>query len=178
MGLFYMIQYYNIKNEPTARNILMYRVLLPWLLSLLIAHSAFTQPQINFTAINSNDGLSSNTVNKIIKDKFGLMWFATDDGLNKFDGTKFTIYRNKPNDTTSLQSNEILSLYEDQAGILWIGTSGGTLSQYNRVLDNFINYKAANKPDAIRNSVVLSLCSDLLGRIWVGNYSGLSILQP
>ena len=105
-----MIQYYNIKNQRSARNILLHRLLLSWLLSLLIAPSAFTQAQINFTAINSNDGLSSNTVNKIIKDKYGLMWFATTDGMNKYDGTNFTVYRNITDDSASLRANEVLAL--------------------------------------------------------------------
>ncbi|MEO6548072.1 MAG: two-component regulator propeller domain-containing protein [Ferruginibacter sp.] len=167
-----------IKNNRCFRALSTKKTLFIYLLTIFIVNVAYTQEHINFTYINSNDGLSSNTINKIIKDKLGLMWFATDDGLNKFDGTKFTIYRNKPSDTNSLRSNEITSLHEDQAGSLWIGTSGGSLSRYNRVLDNFTNYKAENKPSAIRNNVVLSLCSDSQGKIWVGNFSGISILEP
>ena len=90
------------------------------------------QEEINFSSITTKDGLSSNTVNAILKDRFGLIWFATEDGLDKFDGTNFTIYRHTPGDPKSLQANEILSLHEDKAGNLWIGTSGGSLSLYDR----------------------------------------------
>ncbi len=66
-----------------------------------------------------------------MKDRYGIMWFATEDGLDKFDGTNFTVYRHKPGNPESLQANEILSLHEDMAGNLWVGTSGVSLSLYN-----------------------------------------------
>src|SRR5882757_4424685 len=98
---------------------------------LAVAVSA--QPlNIKFTSLTSRDGLLSNSVNAILKDKYGLMWFATDDGLNKFDGTNFTVYRHKPGDSSSLRANEILALHEDRSGNLWVGTSGGALSLYDR----------------------------------------------
>lgn len=148
------------------------------LAAFLVANQCLSQANINFTSLNANDGLSSNTINDIIKDNHGLMWFATDDGLNKFDGTKFTVYRNEPDDSLSLQSNEILALHEDKAGNLWIGTSGGSLSMYNRNQDNFIHYPAGNNPNMVGNDVVLSICGDYQGKIWIGTYDGINILDP
>src|SRR5689334_11297142 len=99
-----------------------------WLLTL----TGYTQPRhINFTPITARDGLLSNTIFAILKDRYGLMWFATTDGLNKYDGSHFTVYRNNTDDSTSLRANEILSLHEDKAGNLWIGTGGGGMSLYN-----------------------------------------------
>ena len=115
------------------------------------------QEEINFSSITTKDGLSSNTVNAILKDRYGLIWFATEDGLDKFDGTNFTIYRHKPGDSTSLQANEILSLHEDKAGNLWVGTSGGSLSLYDRKKDAFINFSSGKEPHKIKNNVVRSL---------------------
>src|SRR5690349_17653664 len=117
---------------------------------------------IKFTSLTTKDGLSSNTVNAIIKDRYGLIWFGTEDGLDKFDGTNFTIYRHKPGDTTSLQANEILALHEDKAGNLWIGTSGGSLSLYNRKTDAFINFPANQGINSIINNVILNISSDHL----------------
>ena len=105
-----------------------------------------------FYALTTKDGLSSNTVNTILKDRFGLVWFGTEDGLDKFDGTNFKIYRHKNNDTSSLKSNEILSLFEDKDGNLWVGTSGGSLSLYDRKKDAFINIPSG--PGAIPNNVI------------------------
>lgn len=61
----------------------------------------------NFINFSSKDGLSANAVNAILKDKYGYMWFATEDGLNKFDGETFTVYRHNANDTTSTLLNFI-----------------------------------------------------------------------
>ena len=83
---------------------------------------------INFTSLGTRDGLLSNAVTAILKDRYGFMWFATSDGLNKFDGKNFVIYRHSPGDSTSLKSNEILALHEDASGNLWVGTSGGSFS--------------------------------------------------
>jgi signal transduction histidine kinase/ligand-binding sensor domain-containing protein/CheY-like chemotaxis protein/AraC-like DNA-binding protein len=115
------------------------------LLCLFGALPAVAQPgRLNFTSLGTRDGLLSNSVNAIIKDRFGFIWFATNDGLDKFDGTNFTVYRRRAGDTTSLRSNEILALHEDKAGNLWIGTSGGALSMYDRTRDCFINYPGGN----------------------------------
>lgn len=139
---------------------------------------ATAQQQINFTSLTTKNGLSSNTVNCILKDRYGLMWFGTEDGLNKFDGSTVTVYRNKPNDTASLQANEILSLHEDPAGNLWVGTSGGSVSMYDRPHDCFINYPSGEGVNRINNNVIRGVCSGPGGRIWVASYNGVNILDP
>jgi signal transduction histidine kinase/ligand-binding sensor domain-containing protein/DNA-binding response OmpR family regulator len=136
------------------------------------------QEDINFTALTTKNGLSSNTVNAILKDRFGLIWFGTDDGLDKFDGTNFKVYRHKPGDSTSLQANEILALHEDKAGNLWIGTSGGSLSLYDRKKDAFVNFPAGRNPNSLKNNVIKAVCSDYRGHIWVIHYAGFDVLDP
>src|SRR5690349_18329911 len=89
----------------------------------LFSFALSAQEDIKFTSISTKDGLSSNIVRSIIKDHFGFVWFGSEDGLNKFDGSHVKIYRHKKGDSTSLLSNEILSLHEDAKGNLWVGTS-------------------------------------------------------
>ncbi|ADY53111.1 histidine kinase [Pseudopedobacter saltans DSM 12145] len=126
------------------------------------------EKDLNFMNLSTKNGLSSNIVNSIHKDRYGFIWFATDDGLNKYDGKNFTIYRKN---ASNIVSNEVLDLYEDKSGNLWVSTSGG-LTLYNRNLDSFISYlKGKNFP-------VLSTCSDNTGAIWVGGYQGLEVLNP
>src|SRR5687768_2953602 len=69
--------------------------------------------------------LSNNTVNTIFKDKYGFMWFGTDDGLNRYDGYGFKVFRNQINDSASLVNNIINNIIEDKQGHLFIGTRKG-----------------------------------------------------
>lgn len=140
--------------------------------------TATAQEDINFTSLTTKDGLSSNNVNAILRDRYGFMWFATDDGLDRFDGANFKVYRNKPMEPASLQANEILSLHEDKDGNLWIGTSSGSLSLYDRKKDNFINFPANQLgKNAIRNNVIPTICTDFRGKLWIGHYEGISIMD-
>ncbi len=106
------------------------------------------------------------------------MWFGTEDGLNKFDGSKFAVYRHVSGDTTSLQANEILYLHEDKSGNLWVGTGGGGLSLYDRQKDAFINFISNGKANSIRNNVIRSIASDYQGNIWLAHYAGIDIIDP
>lgn len=82
---------------------------------------------------------SSGLINDICQDKYGFIWIATDYGLNKFDGYRFTTYLNQTKDSTSLQSNMVGCLFCDAEGNLWVGTSKG-LDKYNYDKDNFSHY--------------------------------------
>ncbi|TKB95732.1 hybrid sensor histidine kinase/response regulator transcription factor [Pedobacter cryophilus] len=145
---------------------------------LLIANQAYCQNnEINFTSITSRSGLSSNTINVIAKDKYGFLWFGTEDGLNKYDGTNFTVYRHKQNDKTSLPVNAVSALYEDKKGNLWIGTDGGSLSVYDRKKDCFINFLNDEKANQI-NPIIRFINEDSFGKIWIGHFSGLTYINP
>src|SRR3989337_1631803 len=129
--------------------------------------------EIKFTSLTPKDGLSSNIVSAILKDRYGLMWFATQDGLNKFDGTNFTVYKHRPNDSTSLQANDILVLHEDRSGNLWVGTTGGSLSLYDRKKNSFITFPSNATAYGLRSDGIRSICSDYLGNVWIGSFAGL-----
>jgi len=104
------------------------------------------------------------------------MWFATTDGLNKYDGTNFTVYRNIIDDSTSLRANEVLSLHEDRAGNLWIGTGGGGMSRYNRQKNAFEHFIFENT-GLNRNAVIKSICSDYRGKLWIAPYGSLYVMD-
>lgn len=139
------------------------------LIFLLRAASA-QQSEFNFINFSSKNGLSSNTVNVILKDRYGYMWFATDDGLNKFDGVNFTVYRHSTDDSSSIGAGMVMALQEDGLGNLWIG-AGSVLSFYDRDKDVFVNYNFSK-------GVIRSLCIDHSGNIWVGTYMGLLVFDP
>lgn len=108
------------------------------------------------------DGLSSNTITSILQDSKGFMWFGTRNGLNRFDGTAFKIYRNNPQDSLTLGSNSILSLAEDENGVLWIGTYKG-IYLYDPVKEIFT---AFNRLPAGETRYINT---DHAGNIWIVN---------
>lgn len=156
-----------------------YKFTFPGILLLLAQITWAQTTKINFTSLAAKDGLVSNSVNCIIKDHYGFMWFATDDGLNKFDGTNFTVYRHSQGDSSSLRANEVLVLHEDKAGNLWVGTSGGGLSLYDRKKDLFIHFPVdANTPQLPPNAVIMDICSDTSGKVWIAQFENLFLLDP
>ena len=146
------------------------------LLFSLVLHTSAQQSDFNFINYNSRSGLSSNLVSTSIKDKYGYVWFGTDDGLNKFDGVNFKIYRHT-SDSTSVGDNIITALYEDSYGNLWVGNNGG-LSLYDRKRDAFITYRFKNDIIKLPNYTVRSICEDHSGNLWLGGYNGLFRFNP
>ena len=99
---------------------------------------------INFTHFSVNEGLSHGTVLSCCQDSLGHMWFATNDGLNRYDGYEFHVYRNNEDDTTSLASNIIRKVYCSCNGQIWVGTESG-LSRYDIETDCFRNFSTSGK---------------------------------
>ena len=95
-------------------------------------HSAFseTPEQITFSYISINEGLSQSTVFSIDQDKRGNMWFATYDGVNKYDGYAFTVYQHNEDDPNSIANDISRIVKTDSQGRVWIGTRDG-LSYYD-----------------------------------------------
>ena len=104
-------------------------------------HSAFseTPEQITFSYISINEGLSQSTVFSIDQDKRGNMWFATYDGVNKYDGYAFTVYQHNEDDPNSIANDISRIVKTDCQGRVWIGTRDG-LSRYDEEKDIFQNF--------------------------------------
>ena len=98
--------------------------------------NVFSQNQ-RFKRLSLKEGLSQSTANCVIQDKMGLIWIATQDGLNKFDGNEFTHYKKLSNNTNSIPDNNVQSLFEDSKGYIWIGTYGSGVAIYNPKTDLF-----------------------------------------
>ncbi|MFT4924234.1 MAG: signal transduction histidine kinase/ligand-binding sensor domain-containing protein [Phenylobacterium sp.] len=130
-------------------------------------------PVARFDRLSIADGLSQNTVYSISQDNKGFMWFATMDGLNRYDGYEFKVYRNNPTDPWSLSENNLRCLYLDSGGNLWIGTLGGGLNRYDADSDSFIRYQHdPSDPFSLSHNSVRSIHEDNQGAIWVGTLNG------
>ncbi|WP_299012551.1 two-component regulator propeller domain-containing protein [uncultured Polaribacter sp.] len=129
----------------------------------------------NFKNINISDGLSNNTVTAIQEDKFGQIWFATSNGLNKYNGREFTIYRNKPRDKFSISSSEVSNILIDKEGIIWAGTFNG-LNRYDPKNNTFKRfYRRASNKFSLSNSLIICSLEMYRGNIWFGTANGVSI---
>ena len=96
------------------------------------------QQNSNIIHYSTEDGLSHDGVLCITKDKEGFMWFGTFDGINRFDGHNFVVYKSKPGDTSNLRNNKIRSLVEDRSGYLWIKTYDSKVYRFDKKNEQFL----------------------------------------
>jgi two-component system, sensor histidine kinase ChiS len=107
---------------------------------------------LRFRTLSVEDGLSQSTVRAIFQDTHGFMWFGTDDGLNRYDGYTFTIYKHDPENPASLSDNSINTIYQDSFGDLWFGTASG-LDRFQPLTETFEHYQYyRNKPGSLRGT--------------------------
>ncbi|SFD80133.1 Signal transduction histidine kinase [Chitinophaga sp. CF118] len=133
------------------------RVILLVLNTFLILTKSLATDQYPITYLGIEQGLSNNAVTSIYQDHNGFMWFGTYDGLNRYDGYNFTIYRNEFNNPGSLINNRIACIVEDQDNRLWIGTRGG-VSIFNNATSRFssVNFLPYKEKTAKRITVAVN----------------------
>ncbi|RDC55808.1 hybrid sensor histidine kinase/response regulator [Pedobacter chinensis] len=127
--------------------------------TFLCIHQQLLGQAYTFRHYQVESGLSYNSVICSLQDINGFMWFGTKNGLNRFDGYRFKIYRNDPAKPESLGHNFIHSLFEDNQGLLWVGTRKG-LYRYNPIKDTFILINETRDKD------ISTISADVKGRIW------------
>lgn len=121
-----------------------------------------------FERLTIEDGLSNNSINCMLQTSDGFLWIATKDGLNRYDGQSFKVFKNIPLDSSSLPENYVMSLLETKDGTLWIGTWGGGLCKYNAMYETF-SKKDSPSPD---DDYIQCLFEDKKNNLWFGTTSG------
>ena len=147
--------------------------------ALIFLSSAFSTDlsKVKFEYLTVDDGLSQGIIEDIFQDSQGFMWFATRDGLNRYDGRHFLIFRSNRNDPQSLASNWVLSVAEGKDGKLWIGSDG--LNQYDPVMDKMIRIPVNQKdPKAYQGGRVYSITVDVDSTVWFSTNNGLAHYYP
>lgn len=148
---------------------------------LLITVCATAQDKpLYFQQINSNQGLSNNNVNCILQDSRGFMWIGTNDGLNRYDGKQFIVFRHQPASKSSIGGNIISHIVEDKNGFLWIATADGGISRYDyRAAPErqFIIYQNdESDKKSIPGNMINTLLIDDRGILWLGT-SGRGVVR-
>ena len=127
----------------------------------------------------SHEGLSQSVVNCVIQDSKGFIWAGTQDGLNRFDGYSFKIYKPDIEDSTSISHNHIWIIVEDSKKNLWLGTYGGGLNFYDYNNDKFFHFKhSPSNPNSINGDDVRAIFEDGNGILWIGTKNGLNSFDP
>lgn len=172
----YISRFYNRQRLPVC---LKSCALFLSLFLFLAAHAQSSEPVFRkgrkglFRSLTVKEGLPSNKVLDILQDRYGMMWFATAQGLAGYDGNHFFTYRHTDKDSLSLSDDKVTALAEDKEGNLWVGTSNG-LNRYDRTRKNFIRYPhaPAYTGDGLKDPYVKALHADAEGNVWIETAGG------
>lgn len=127
---------------------------------------------MHFQSITINNGLSQGFISSITQDRHGLMWFATSDGLNRYDGYNFTVYHHDADDRYSIGSDDLTCVFEDSRKRLWIGTRNNGLDYFDRENNRFYHIRDSAHSGLISNSVSF-ISEDAEGALWITTESGI-----
>ncbi|MES2730521.1 MAG: two-component regulator propeller domain-containing protein [Bacteroidota bacterium] len=150
-----------------------HRFLLLFLFQIISLLAIAQKHRLKFQHLTTEQGLSQSTVDCILQDSRGFIWVGTRDGLNKYDGYSFTVYKNNPKDPHSLSNNYIKDIIEDKQGNLWIATWDGGLERFDRQTEQFFHYTHdKNKPNSLSSNLVNNLLQDSQGYLWIATQDG------
>lgn len=119
-----------------------------------------------FKNLSIGDGLSQNTVNAILQDSKGFMWFGTKDGLNRYDGLSFRKFKHSSGNRRSIGNNFITALYEDAGGRIWVGTDAGVYV-YSPAQESFERFLCESDRKTRITRAISMITGDAEGRVWI-----------
>jgi signal transduction histidine kinase/ligand-binding sensor domain-containing protein len=132
---------------------------------------------LKFRRLSTSDGLSQTRVAQIVQDNQGFMWFGTQYGINRYDGSEFKLFVHDPKRANSLCGAYVHSLFKDRSGMLWIGCNQ-LVDRFDPRTETFTHYRVdPNGPDN-QNIVVFHISQDREGLLWLATNAGLHRLDP
>ncbi len=124
-------------------------------------------PEMIFSHLGADQGLNHGSITAIAQDSRGFLWFASEDGLDRYDGYEFKQYVHNRNAKNSLPNNWISALTTDKQGVLWIGSDGGGVVRRDESTDAFQALQSDNSP-AAPGDKIRAMYTDQSGRVWIG----------
>lgn len=147
-----------------------------FLISLWGLGWAQEQP-VEFTHLNNYSHFPTNRITTIHQGQYGFLWFGTNVGLYRYDGSNARWYYHDPDDNQTISSGKVRAIHEDPHGGLWIGSQGG-LSLLDRRSGRFQHFlHDPNNPETLNSNNIWSIQADRQGRLWVGTDRGLNRLE-
>lgn len=147
------------------------------LMILLCTVMVLAQQLISFRKVSVNDGLSQSSIGYLLQDSRGYLWISTSDGLNRYDGYEFEIFRNNPDDPYSLSSSRVGLIMEDPQHYLWVSTDL-SVERFDQRTGRFMHFQHDPENDStISPGEYTALCYDSGGAVWVGSQKGIEIID-
>lgn len=136
---------------------------------------------LEFDRITQDHGLSNNAIRCLMQDRTGYLWVGTENGLNRYDGIRFTVFRNDPDNPRSISGNAIASLFEDRKGNIWIGTYRAGLNRFDPRQGDFQRFPADLTEPTLPNELpptIYDMLEDEKGMLWLGCHKSLVRFDP
>jgi ligand-binding sensor domain-containing protein len=129
---------------------------------------------MHFDQLTINEGLSHNTVFCLLQDEYGYIWMGTQNGLNKYDGYSFKIYRSGSEApyNEGFKGKIITALFEDSGGNLWVGTRKNGVNFKSNLSDRFKNLSSEEAFNLVAGYEITSFYEDKSGKIWISSIGG------
>ncbi len=145
--------------------------------SIFPGYSNEMMNSLSFNHISKEDGLSDTLIFSIFQDSEGYIWIGTSNGLNRYNGYNFKVFKNNPKDPESISHDVITCICEDKNNDIWLSTYGGGISKFNRRTNTFRNYTSFGKTNESNGSKIVNhLFSDSKNRLWISTKGGGLIL--
>jgi ligand-binding sensor domain-containing protein/signal transduction histidine kinase len=132
---------------------------------------------VRFLRLSGVEGLSQNRVTQIVQDDQGFMWLATQQGVDRYDGYQFRMFKNDPRQANSLCGVFMLALFKDRSGTLWMGCEHG-LDRFDPSTETFVHYQITSDTVPHSSDAVRHIYEDARGFLWLSTGHGLCRLDP
>ncbi len=143
------------------------------LFTLLANNPVCAETTFRFEHFDVDSGLSQNSVNDIVQDKYGFMWFATQGGLSRFDGYKFTHFKHQPDDAHSLSDNFVHVVFVADDGDIWAGTRTGGLNRFDFASQTFTRFvHDPTNPKSLSHNRITSIVQSAPSELLIGTLGG------
>jgi signal transduction histidine kinase/ligand-binding sensor domain-containing protein len=132
---------------------------------------------LRFRRLSTSDGLSQTRAAQIIQDDQGFIWFGTQYGINRYDGSEFKVFVHDPRKPNSLCGTYVHSLFKDSSGMLWIGCNQ-LVDRFDPRTETFVHYRVDPGAAVNQNMTVFHISQDRTGLLWLATNNGLHSLDP